>query len=200
VRLQVSFDILELACENPELLDVRQVKTILKKNDLKPIVCGAFGPERNICSSDPQIVENAKVYIRWLIDAAAELGSPVVAGPMYSTTGKAHIEDDEARKAEWDLAVSGIREMAQYAKSKDVKLALETLNRFETDMLNIVSQGLEFIEQTGMDNVGLHLDTFHMHLEEKNTGDAIRLADQKIYHFHACENDRGPRHRPGALG
>jgi D-psicose/D-tagatose/L-ribulose 3-epimerase len=42
-----------------------------------------------------------------------------------------------------------------------------------------------------MENVGLHLDTFHMNLEEKNSGDAIRLADDKIFHFHACENDRG---------
>jgi len=187
----MGFDILEISCENPELINVKQVKIDLGKNFLMPIVCGAFGPDRNICSSDPKIVENAKIYIRWLIDAADELGSPVVCGPMYSAVGKEHIEDEEARKAEWDLAVSGIREMAQYARSKDVKLALETLNRFETDMLNIVSQGIEFIEQTGMDNVGLHLDTFHMHLEEKNSGDAIRLASKKIYHFHACENDRG---------
>ena len=187
----MGFDILEISCENPELINVKQVKIDLGKNFLMPIVCGAFGPDRNMCSSDPKIVENAKIYIRWLIDAADELGSPVVCGPMYSAVGKEHIEDEEARKAEWDLAVSGICEMAQYARSKDVKLALETLNRFETDMLNIVSQGIEFIEQTGMDNVGLHLDTFHMHLEEKNSGDAIRLASKKIYHFHACENDRG---------
>jgi D-psicose/D-tagatose/L-ribulose 3-epimerase len=187
----MGFDLLELAIENPELIDVQQVKRDLRENDLEPIVCGAFGPDRNICSRDPRIVENAKGYIRWLIDAAAELGSPVVCGPMYSSVGKARLEDEEAREAEWALSVSGIREMAQYAQSKDVKLALETLNRFETDMLNVVSQGLEFIEQTGMDNVGLHLDTFHMHLEEKNSGDAIRLANRKIYHFHACENDRG---------
>lgn len=188
---RLGFDILELACENPELIDVKQVKAELESNSLQPIVCGAFGLDRNLCSTDPDLVENAKVYIRWLIDAAAELGSPVVAGPMYSAVGKEHIDDATARKAEWDLAVSGVCEMAQYAKSKDVRLALEMLNRFETDMLNVVSQGLEFIKQTGMDNVGLHLDTFHMHLEEKNSGEAIRLANKKIYHFHACENDRG---------
>ena len=188
---RMGFDILELACENPELIDLKQVKIDLENNKLKPVVCGAFGPDRNLCSHDPQIVENARIYIRWLIDAAAELGSPVVCGPMYSAVGKEHIQDERVRQAEWDRAVSGIREMAQYAKAKEVQLALETLNRFETDMLNIVSQGLEFIQQTGMDNVGLHLDTFHMHLEEKNSGAAIRLANKKIYHFHACENDRG---------
>jgi len=187
----MGFDILEVSCENPDLINTKQVKHELEQNSLMPIVCGAFGADRNICSDDPLIVKNAKTYIRWLIDAADELGSPVVCGPMYSAVGKAHIEDKESRKAEWDRAVNGIREMAQFAEAKDVKLALETLNRFETDMLNIVSQGLDFVDQTGMANVGLHLDTFHMHLEEKNSGDAIRLANKKIYHFHACENDRG---------
>jgi D-psicose/D-tagatose/L-ribulose 3-epimerase len=187
----LGFDILEIACETPELININQVKNDLDQNNLMPIVCGAFGPDRNICSRDPKIVENAKVYIRWLIDAADEIGSPVVCGPMYSAVGKEHFEDEDARRAEWDLSVNGVREMAQYANSKDVKLAVETLNRFETDMLNVVSQGLEFIDQIGMDNVGLHLDTFHMHLEEKDSGDAIRLANEKIYHFHACENDRG---------
>lgn len=187
----MGFDILEISCENPALIDVAQVKNELKNNSLKTVVCGAFGPDRNLCSSDPEIVQNARGYIHWLIDAAAELGSPVVCGPMYSAVGKEHLEDEAARQAEWDRAVSGVREMAQYAEPKGVKLALEMLNRFETDLLNVVSQGLGFIQQTGMDNVGFHLDTFHMHLEEKNSGDAIRLADQKIYHFHACENDRG---------
>ncbi|OGO33949.1 MAG: sugar phosphate isomerase [Chloroflexi bacterium RBG_16_54_18] len=188
---ELGFDIFEISCENPVLIDVDEVKSELERNSLQPIVCGAFGPDRNICSRDPEIVENAKAYIHWLVDAAYRLGSPVVCGPMYSAVGKEHLEDAEERKAEWDRAVSGIREMAQYAETKQVKLALEPLNRFETDMINVVEQGLEFTQQTGMENVGFHLDTFHMHLEEKNSGDAIRMANQKIYHFHACENDRG---------
>ena len=187
----MGFDILEISVETPSLIDGKVIKDVLAENQLEGIVCGVFGADRNICSSDPKIVANAKTYIRWLIDLAEELGSAVVCGPLYSAVGKTHLEDKEAREAEWDQAVSGIREMAQYAQPKGVKLALETLNRFETDMLNVVSQGLEFCMQTGMDNVGLHLDTFHMHLEEKNSGEAIRLANKKIYHFRACENDRG---------
>ena len=191
----LGFDIFELACENPDLIDVRAVRRELASNGLDAIVCGAFGPNRNICSSDPKIVANAKAYAQWLIDAAAELGSPVVCGPMYSSVGKAHIEDDAARADEWERAVAGIREMATCASDKGIKIALEPLNRFETDMINVVSQGLDFIDQVGMDNVGLHLDTFHMHLEERHSGDAIRMAAGKVFHFHACENDRGV---PGA--
>jgi D-psicose/D-tagatose/L-ribulose 3-epimerase len=129
--------------------------------------------------------------MRWLIDAAFELGSPVVAGPMYSAVGKEHLEDSKTRQKEWDLAVSEVRSLADYAGEKGIKLAMEPLNRFETDMINIVAQGLDFINQVGRDNVGFHLDTFHMHLEEKSSPAAIRLAGEKIFHFHACENDRG---------
>jgi D-psicose/D-tagatose/L-ribulose 3-epimerase len=171
----MGFDILEIAVENPDLVDARVVNEILKENQLEGIVCGAFGPDRNICSQDPKIRENAKSYIRWLIDAAHVIRSEVVCGPMYSSVGKGHLDDSEARKQEWDLAVLGVREMADYGAAKGIKLAFEPLNRFETDMINVVSQG----------------DTFHMHLEEKSSAEAIRHAGDKIFHFHACENDRG---------
>ncbi len=187
----MGFDILEIACENPSLLDMAEIRKILVENHLEGIICGAFGPDRNLGSQNPVFVENAKQYIRWLINAAAEIGSPVVCGPMYSAVGKEHLESESDRQAEWDRSVAGVQEMARYAAAKNIKLALEPLNRFETDMINIVSQGWDFIRQTGMENVGFHLDTFHMHLEEKNSAAAIRAAHPRIFHFHACENDRG---------
>jgi D-psicose/D-tagatose/L-ribulose 3-epimerase len=187
----MGFDILEISIENPGLIDVKAVKETLQKNQLNGIICGAFGPERNICSSAPKIRDNARAYILWLIDAAAQIGSETVCGPMYSSVGKDHIEDMVERQKEWERAVEGIKEMAEVARKRGIKLALEPLNRFETDMINVVSQGLKFIEETGMDNVGFHLDTFHMHLEEKDSAEAIRKAGKKVFHFHACENDRG---------
>lgn len=186
-----GFDVLEVSIEEPSRIDIERLNAVLKDNDLDVVVCGSFGLSRNLCSEDPELVQNAKNYIRRLIDIAEVLGASVVSGPMYSAVGKEHQIDPVRREEEWNRAVINIREMADYAKSKDVKLALEALNRFETDMINVASQGLDFINQVGRDNVGLHLDTFHMHLEEKSSGDAIRLAGDKLFHFHACENDRG---------
>ena len=187
----MGFDILELAVENPDLIDVQAVRATLQENQLETVVCGAFGPDRNICSHDPQIRENACSYILWLIECARVLGSETVCGPMYSSVGKEHIEDPAERQREWKRAVAGIQEMAVIAQSKGVKLALEPLNRFETDMINVVDQGLRFMYDAGMENIGLHLDSFHMHLEEKSSAAAIRKAGKKVFHFHACENDRG---------
>lgn len=187
----MGYDVFEISVENPTLIDIQAAKQILDQNGLQSVICGAFGPDRNICSNDPTIREKAKTYIRWLIDAANQIGASVVCGPMYSSVGKAHYESFEDRKAEWALAVAGIAEMADYAAPKNIKLAFEPLNRFETDMINVVSQGMQFILDVGRKNVGFHLDTFHMHLEEKDSAKAILMAGDRIFHFHACENDRG---------
>ncbi len=187
----LGFDVLELAIEGTDAIDIAAARTALEAAGLGSVICGAFGPTRNLCSEDPAIRANAAAYLRWCIDAAVGVGATVVAGPMYSAVGKARLSDPTARQAERELAVAGVAEAADYAAARGVKLALEMLNRFETDMLNIVEQGLAFVEETGRANVGLHLDTFHMHLEEKSSAAAIRLAGDRIYHFHACENDRG---------
>ena len=187
----IGFDLLEVAVENPALIDVQAVRQTLKNNALSAIVCGVFGPDRNISSMDPASRANGHQYIKWLIDAADQLGSEVICGPYYSAVGKAHLDDPTAREQEWSLAVAGTQELADYGTQKGIKLAFEPLNRFETDMINVVSQGMKFIQDVGRKNVGFHLDTFHMHLEEKNSALAIRMAGDRLFHLHACENDRG---------
>ncbi len=187
----MGFDLIEVAVEDPALVDTDLLKTALEEHDLGVVTCGAYGPGRNISSLDPVERQAAKDYLIWMIDAAQKLGSDVVNGPMYSAVGKDRLEDPADREQEWQFAVEGLREMAAYADKRGVKLAFEPLNRFETDLVNIVEQGLKLINDVGAPNLGFHLDTFHMHLEEKDSAAAIRKAGDRIFHFHACENDRG---------
>lgn len=186
-----GFEVIEIAVEDPQLIDVVELMRALQENDLGVVVCGVFGPGRNLSSQDVDERKSAATYLKWLIDAAAELGSAVVCGPMYSAVGKPHLPELADQREEWQLAVIGLQDACRYATSKDVKLAFEPLNRFETDMVNVVQQGLSLIEEVGMPNLGLHLDTFHMHLEEKDSAEAVRQANNHLFHFHACENDRG---------
>jgi D-psicose/D-tagatose/L-ribulose 3-epimerase len=187
----MGFDLIEVAVEDPALVDVSKLKQTLLEHNLGVVTCGAFGPGRNISSLDQIERQAAREYLIWMINAAAELGSDVVAGPMYSAVGKARLEDEDDRVVEWQFAVDGLKEMAAYAGEKGVKLAFEPLNRFETDLVNVVDQGLKLIEDVGSPYLGFHLDTFHMHLEEKDSAEAVRKAGDRIFHFHACENDRG---------
>lgn len=188
---RLGFDVLELACEQPELIDVPRVREILASHRLQAIVCGAFGPGRDLSSDDETVRASAKEFVRWLIDAAAELGSPLVCGPMYSQTGKARLVSPDVRTAERRRAAEALTKLGDYAAKRGVRLAIEPLNRFETDMVNTTEQALALIEETGSSHIGVHLDTFHMHIEEKSSADAVRLAGRRLFHVHACENDRG---------
>ena len=203
----MGFDLIEIAFEDPATIDVAALADYAAALDLGVLACGVFGPGRNLVSADAAERRAAAGYIRGLIDAAAQLAptlsgatlsgatlgglTPVVGGPIYGAVGKTPAADRDARQRERDLAAAELRPLAAYAGERGVRLAMEALNRFETDLINVVEQGLAMVEAIGSPHVGLHLDTFHMHLEEQDSGEAIRRAGERLYHFHACENDRG---------
>ena len=187
----MGFDFIEIAVESPALIELNTLKSALRQKGMQAIMCGVFGPGRNLSSLEAEERANAESYLKWMIEAAAELEAGPVTGPMYSAVGKARLEDPADREREWQFAVSGLKAMCKYAAEHDVRLAFEPLNRFETDLVNVVEQGLQLIADVGESNLGLHIDTFHMHLEEKDPAAAIRKAGDRVFHVHACENDRG---------
>ena len=188
---ELGFDIYEIGVEDPSSFDPAYVKQEADMAGIQINICGAFGPERDISSDDSRYRDKGMEYIRTLIDMASVFGSPYVAGPMYAATGKAGMASEEERKRQRSYAVDNLRDLAGYAATKGIRLALEPLNRFETDFLNTVDQGVELLDEIGCDNVGLLLDTFHMNIEEKSLGQAIRRAGSRLFDFHACSNDRG---------
>ena len=84
-----------------------------------------------------------------------------------------------------------LKELATYAADRGVVLCVEPLNRFETSFLNLASQAIEIVDRVDSPGCGMLLDTFHMNIEERSIGDAIRAAGKRLKHLHACENDRG---------
>lgn len=188
---EIGFDVYEIAVERPELIDEEKVLTEAQKAGIKVYVCGAYGETRDISSDVPEYRDNGMAYGKRLIDMAAALGSPYVAGPMYAAVGRTRLADRDEKERQMRFAVENMKRLADYASGRGVKLAIEPLNRFETDFINTVEQGLYFLDKIGYDNVGFLLDTFHMNIEEKSIPDAIRSAMGKIFDFHACANDRG---------
>ena len=187
----LGFDVYEIAVERPELIDDEKVLAEANRTGIKVHVCGAYGETRDISSDVPEYRENGMAYGKRLIDMAAVLGSPYVAGPMYAAVGRTRLADTGEKQRQMDYAVENMKRLAEYAAKRGVKLAVEPLNRFETDFINTVEQGLYFIDRIGYDNVGFLLDTFHMNIEEKSIPAAIRSAKGRIFDFHACANDRG---------
>jgi D-psicose/D-tagatose/L-ribulose 3-epimerase len=187
----IGFDLLEICIENPDTIDVSAIRAKAAEANIGVTICGAFGPSRNLSAEDDAVRSAGLDYLKRYVDFANGLGSPFVSGPMYCAVGATQLLDKEAREKQWDRAVGSLRVAAAYAKDRGIQLAIEPLNRFETDLINTVDQGLRLVGDIAAPNVGLLLDTFHMNIEEKGIPDAIGRAAGRIVEFHASSNDRG---------
>src|SRR5580704_461964 len=187
----IGFDLIEICVEDPETIDVAAIGARAARAGVGVTICGAFGPGRDLSSEDEAVRSAGLAYLRRCVDCAETLGSPFVSGPMYAAVGNTRLLDDKARRQQWQRAVGSLQIAAAYAAERSVKLAIEPLNRFETDLVNTVDQGVRLIGDIGADNAGLLLDTFHMNIEEKDIPAAIGRAAGHIVEFHACANDRG---------
>ncbi|KAA0991237.1 sugar phosphate isomerase/epimerase family protein [Dyadobacter aurulentus] len=186
-----GFDFVEIAVEDPAHIDPVFVKMALDAAGLEcRSVCAATGPGRDLRGNKKEQITSME-YVQALIDIAPVLGSTLVAGPIYSSVGRADLYEEDKKAKQWHTAVSNLRKLAAYAAENGVKLAIEPLNRYETDMVNTCDQALRMIADVGSDNLLVHLDSFHMNLEEKDPALAIRNAGSKLGLLHASGSDRG---------
>jgi D-psicose/D-tagatose/L-ribulose 3-epimerase len=186
-----GFDTVEIAIEDPKHIDPLKVKAAADRAGIAVgSICAAMGPGRDFRGTGAE-QRTAMTYLRGLIDQAVLLGCPSLIGPVYSVVGKADAVPPPQRKKEWAAVVRNLKTLARYAEQKGVMICIEPLNRFETDFLNTCEQGLALVKAVGSPAVKLHLDTFHMNIEEKDLAAAIRKAGKHLAHLHACGSDRG---------
>lgn len=186
-----GFQTVEIPIEDPSHINPAHVK---KELDRHGLVCGSacacMGPGRDFRGTAEE-QKTAMDYCKTLLDQMVVLGCPSLIGPVYSVVGKADAVEPARQKEEWAMVVRNVKELAQYAEARGRQICIEPLNRFETDFLNTCDQGIKLIRAVGSKAVKLHLDTFHMNIEEKFQGPAIRKAGKLLGHFHACGSDRG---------
>jgi D-psicose/D-tagatose/L-ribulose 3-epimerase len=186
-----GFDGVEIAVENPADIDPVFVKAQLDRHGLVcTSVCACLGTGRDLRGT-VEDQQNARSYMEQLIDQAVTLGCPTIIGPVYSQVGRADAVPAAEYKQQWATVVKHLKTLAKYAEKKGVAICMEPLNRFESDFINTCEQGLKMIKAVGSPALKLHLDTFHMNIEEKSLADAIRRAGKHLGHVHASASDRG---------
>lgn len=186
-----GFDTVELPVESPEHIDPAKVKAAADKAGLAiGSVCACMGPGRDFRGTGVE-QKTAMAYCKALIDQMVVMGCPSLIGPVYSVVGKADAVEPAQQKKEFALVVKNLKVLAKYAADRGVQICVEPLNRFETDFLNTCDQGLKLIKAVGSPALKLHLDTFHMNIEEKDSAAAIVKAGKLLGHFHACGSGRG---------
>jgi len=188
----LGFDAIELCTGTFEpQFEVAALRRRLQRRNLACTLCAVPTAEADPTSDDPAIRERARAYLRGMLQLCHELGAPILGGPLFAEVPRSRYLPPERRAAERRNAVEAIRDVLPEAERYGVEIALEPLNRFETDVVNTVDDAVRMCEEIGSERVGLHLDTFHQHLEEKNGPDAVRRAGRWLKHMHFSENDRG---------
>ncbi|MEM7442742.1 MAG: sugar phosphate isomerase/epimerase family protein [Pseudomonadota bacterium] len=147
-----------------------------------------LGPPTDLASDDPAIRAAGVDALRSAIDVTARLGSRQLCGVIYGAWGVVAPGKRTDRVA-W--ARDGLAAVAGDAEAVNVKLGVEAINRYETDLVNTAGQATELCKEIGSSHVGVLLDTYHMNIEEVIPADAIKQTGQWLCHFHATDNDRG---------
>jgi len=187
----LGFDAFTIPVEEPAAIDGAAVACALRDSDLRVHVTGAYGPTRDLTHDEPRFREESLVYLRATLALCAQWGARLLVGPCYSAVGKRRHVPPEQRKVEWERAVIGLRRAGELAAEHGVTLAVEPLNRFETDLVNTAEQLVRLLADVAHPAVKGHLDTFHMNIEEKDLAAAVRLVGADLVYVDASESDRG---------
>jgi sugar phosphate isomerase/epimerase len=185
----LGYDGIELAVRDPGLLDVGLVQGALARHGLAvpAIGTGQAFSEEGLSLTDPDagIRKQTAERIRSQVDLARLFGAIVIIGLI-----RGRVQSGVSREQAMDWLETGLGECAGYAGQQGVRLALEPVNRYETDLIVSVSEGLSLISRIGGDNLGLLVDTFHMNIEEPSVEGSIRAAGAKILHCHVADSNR----------
>jgi D-psicose/D-tagatose/L-ribulose 3-epimerase len=195
-----GYDGVELKGE-PGLYSLAEIKSLCQEFDMQ--ITSVLGwniwgiPGRDLASPDFNERSAAIQYGQDGIDFASAVGAPimiVLPSPAGRTAPHGNPETEvewlAAHKTEWSNAVNSVRQMAAYAKSRGVVLAVEPINRYETYLLTTVDEALRFVDDVGVDNVKLNVDTFHMNIDEADLAAAIRKVGDRLVHMHAADSNR----------
>ena len=188
---RMGFDFVEIPAEDPALIDGKTVRRALGDHGLTCVVCGAFGPTRDLTHDDPAVHAVSFDYISRSLDLCVQLGTDIFAGPMYSAVGKRRVLPPGQRRVEWQRAVVNLRKVAGLAAERGVRLAIEPLNRFETDLVNRAEDVVRLVDEIGHPAAGVMLDSFHMNLEERDNEEALRAVGRRLVHVQVSDNYRG---------
>ncbi|WP_246100841.1 sugar phosphate isomerase/epimerase family protein [Palleronia caenipelagi] len=180
-----DMDFLEIALLTPDKVDAAHTRDLLERNEMRA-VCSLGLPQEVWASVNP---DGAIDFLKLALDKTQEMGAEALSGVIYGGIG----ERTGVPPTEGELSnVARVMEAAAaHAKTRGLLLGVEPVNRYETHLINTARQGVEMIERVGAENVFLHLDTYHMNIEEKGAANGIIDGRDHIRYIHLSESDRG---------
>lgn len=189
---EMGFDLLELGADYIISFDDNEAKRVKEEAERVGITLVAsmgLPVGSDIGSPDEQ---ERKRGLKFLTECAVNMNKADIrqCSGLVHSSWNGRIKDLSEKPIYWENAVKSLKEVCKVYADNDVIFNVEVVNRFENFLVNTCQEALDLIEDVGSDRLGVHLDTFHMNIEENSFTEAIMLAGDKLNHFHIGENNR----------
>jgi len=185
---RLGFDLIEIPILNPYKFDADYTKKVLGINKIKAVTSLGLSDETDITSDDPQTRKNGERLLSKALEMTFKIGAKYMGGVLYSALKK---YNNPPVKDALNNSVEIIRNLCNQAKNKGITIGLEPVNRYESNLINTASQAMDFIKLSECGNLFVHLDSYHMNIEEASYKESISLCGDKLGYFHIGENHRG---------
>ncbi len=180
-----SQDFIEIPLIDIPSVDAKHTRALLEKHALRA-ACSLVMPE----PAWPSVRPDAAIdHLKAALDKAVEMGAEALTGVTFGGTNER--TGFPPTQAEYDNLTRALGAAAQHAKALGLQFGIEAVNRYENHLVNSAAQAVALVERIGMDNVFVHLDTFHMTMEEKGIANGILDARDHLKYMHLSESDRG---------
>ncbi|MFP7674657.1 sugar phosphate isomerase/epimerase family protein [Marivita sp. S0852] len=184
-----GMDFLEIALLDPPSVDAAHSRKVLEAADMRA-VCSLGLPKAVWPSHNP---DGAVDFLTVALDQCAAIGAEALSGVVYGGIGER--SGQPPTQTELDNVADALTRAARHARTLGLLFGIEPVNRYETHLLNTAEQSVSMLNRIGAENMFVHLDTYHMNIEEKGIAQGIITARDHLRYIHLSESDRGT---PGA--
>ena len=187
----LGFDAVEIFAPSADAIAADVVARLLEQHRLKLAALGTGAGllvhKLTLTSSESGVRERAVEFVRSLIDAGARFAAPAIVGSMQGRWGQG-VEKEHAL----GRLRAALNDLGEHAKRQAIPLLFEPLNRYETNLVNTLADGMALVQSLRTDNVKLLGDLFHMNIEEVDMAASVREAGPHLGHVHLADSNRQP--------
>ncbi len=184
----LGLDFIEIPLLDLNDVDPAAIRARIAENAFEAVTSTVLTAATDLTADEPETRAAGVAYLTRCVEATAALGARQFSGAIYSEIGRRPPFRPDERH--WSWAAEGLRQAADRAADLGVTVAIEPVNRYETFLVNTCAQAVQLCERIDRPNVAIHLDTYHMNIEETRWDEPVRLAGARLCHIHLCENDR----------
>ncbi|MFP5282830.1 MAG: sugar phosphate isomerase/epimerase family protein, partial [Actinomycetes bacterium] len=183
-----GFDLIEFPLMEPDTFDSATARRVLEAEGLRATASLGLSLEADVSSDDPAVVRAGRRVLDAALDRTAEMGGFHLCGVLYGSMRKHMAPMSATGRAN---SVAALQRLADRAASYGVGLSLEVVNRYESNLLNTGRQALEFLKEVDRSGVSVHLDTYHMNIEESDLFQPFLDTADRLGYVHIGESHRG---------